>query len=56
MAFTQRILTKLALTKLIFMGISDTEFYPDRKKNVDNIDRMLFITLGKVGISLHRFS
>jgi hypothetical protein len=48
MAFTQKILMKFALTKLFFLDISDTEFYGNLTKNVDNTGKILFTVLSTV--------
>ena len=36
---------KFAITKLFFVDISDTEFYGNRTKNVENTGKLLFTIL-----------
>lgn len=45
MTFTHEILVKFASTKLFFVDISDTEFYGNRTKNVENMGKILFTIL-----------
>ena len=53
MPLTQKILN--AVTQ-IFANISDTEFYPNRAKNVEYGGKILFIIIIKVWLTLHRNS
>ena len=47
---------KLTRAFVIFVDISSTEFDQNRMKNVDIADKISFMPLGEVRISLYKFS